>query len=182
RERFNLIAAGLYEASTLLGVCEPRNTPLLHLPLRKCSDGLSAFLQTRSQSPPVSEPAAIHGGPPRQQSCEPGPMFGAAKLGKMGADRIDHCGLLAWTPPVGNSPKAHKTMARSHDRPVVLPPGRARRAIKRFPRVGRRSYDDGMLCVAHNDGEWSAVFIAYKPYAARGTPRENGERPRPSVR
>src|SRR5262249_35982642 len=125
RERFNLIAAGLYEASTLLGVCEPRNTPLLHLPLRKCSDGLSAFLQTRSQSPPVSEPAAIHGGPPRQQSCEPGPMFGAAKLGKMGADRIDHCGLLAWTPPVGNSPKAHKTMARSHDRPVVLPPGRA---------------------------------------------------------
>src|SRR5262249_61126865 len=33
-----------------------------------------------------------------------------------------------------------------------------------------------------SDAEWSAVFIAYKPYAARGTTRENAERPRPSGR
>src|SRR6202022_803609 len=32
------------------------------------------------------------------------------------------------------------------------------------------------------DGEWSAVSIAYKPYAARGTTRENAERSHPSVR
>src|SRR5262249_30288444 len=33
-----------------------------------------------------------------------------------------------------------------------------------------------------SDGEWSAVSIAYKPYAASATTRENAERPRPSVR
>jgi len=33
-----------------------------------------------------------------------------------------------------------------------------------------------------SDGEWSAVSIAYKPYAARGTTRENAKRPRPGVR
>ena len=33
-----------------------------------------------------------------------------------------------------------------------------------------------------SDGEWRAVFIAYKPYTARGTTRENAERPRPGVR
>src|SRR5262249_55878428 len=41
---------------------------------------------------------------------------------------------------------------------------------------------EGQQTVGVSTVNGSAVFIAYKPYATRGTTRENAERPRPSMR